>query len=365
MGAKKLAPRWISDIQPGDHLCWIFDAAEDQFAILAEFISSGVERNEKTLLLADIQRLAVLYASLSSLAVPVVELSRKGDLVCRPAETTMLRGQTSSWLPAILKDETSRALVGGHSGLRVAWEVGLPPARQASRQRLAAAESEAHAALSQIRCSLLCQYDRRAFPAKLLQEVTALHPLVLTGPDVPGTFARGLIDQSVDGIALVDENSVIIEWNAAMAAITGVPRQAVLHKHVRELSRMMSMDPPLLMETVERMTKGAANFRVALVPEWLRKPFEVRLLHATARERVVQVKLFPVRLSGKVVVGALFEDVTEKKRTERLLEDSRKELRNLALHLLAAREEERRSVAIDIHDELGQSLTALKMDILQ
>ncbi|HYW85709.1 MAG TPA: sensor histidine kinase, partial [Spirochaetia bacterium] len=92
---------------------------------------------------------------------------------------------------------------------------------------------------------------------------------------------------------------------------------------------------------------------------------EVRLLHASARERVVQVKLFPVRLSGKVVVGALLEDVTEKKHTERLLEDSRKELRNLALHLLAAREEERRSVAIDIHDELGQSLTALKMDILQ
>ena len=202
------------------------------------------------------------------------------------------------------------------------------------------------------------------FPCRF-QKVIPLHPLALASPNAPGTFARGLIDQSVDGIALVDEDSVIIEWNAAMAEITGVPRQAVLHRHVEELSEMMSMDPPLLSQTVRRMRREKASFREGLLPELLQKPFEVQLLHNEALDRVVRVKLFPVRLSGRIVVGAMLEDITEKRQTERLLEDSRKELRNLAAHLLAAREEERKSVASEIHDELGQSLTALKLDVLQ
>lgn len=184
------------------------------------------------------------------------------------------------------------------------------------------------------------------------------------GNPVPNAFARNLIDQSVDGIALVDENSVIIEWKAAMAKITGVPQHLILHKNVVKLSEMMSMDPPLLGQTVKRMAKERATFRDALAPELLRELFEIRLLHATARERVVQVKLFPVSLSGRVIVGALLEDIAEKKRTEQLLRESKRELHNLALHLLATREDERKSVAYEIHDEPGQSLTALKMDVL-
>jgi signal transduction histidine kinase len=44
------------------------------------------------------------------------------------------------------------------------------------------------------------------------------------------------------------------------------------------------------------------------------------------------------------------------------LRNSREQLRNLAAYLQRAREEERTHVAREIHDELGQSLTALKMD---
>ena len=181
---------------------------------------------------------------------------------------------------------------------------------------------------------------------------------------VPGAFLRGLIDQAVEGIALVDEDSVIIEWNAAMAKITGVQRRKILYKDVHELSKMMSMDPPLLGQTVTRMLGEKANFRDALVPDLLKNPFEVRLLGLKHGVRIVQVKLFPVRVSKRVIVGALLEDVTERRNTERLLQDSRKKLQNLALSLLAAREEERKNMAHEIHDELGQSLTALKMDVL-
>ena len=44
------------------------------------------------------------------------------------------------------------------------------------------------------------------------------------------------------------------------------------------------------------------------------------------------------------------------------LEESRAQLQRLAAGLLLAREEERTTIAREIHDELGQTLTALKMD---
>ncbi len=64
---------------------------------------------------------------------------------------------------------------------------------------------------------------------------------------------------------------------------------------------------------------------------------------------------------SKVFVSAI--DLTEQKQTLETLQRSREQLRNLTAHLESVKEEERKSIAREIHDELGQSLTALKMDI--
>ena len=53
----------------------------------------------------------------------------------------------------------------------------------------------------------------------------------------------------------------------------------------------------------------------------------------------------------------------ERDRAEREIRNSRERLRNLSAHLQSVREEERTRMAREIHDELGQSLTALKMDV--
>jgi len=53
----------------------------------------------------------------------------------------------------------------------------------------------------------------------------------------------------------------------------------------------------------------------------------------------------------------------ERDRAEREIKNSREQLRNLSAHLQSVREEERTRMAREIHDELGQSLTALKMDV--
>ncbi len=56
-------------------------------------------------------------------------------------------------------------------------------------------------------------------------------------------------------------------------------------------------------------------------------------------------------------------DITGRRESELALKNSRAQLRAFAANLQAAREEERTTVAREIHDELGQTLTGLKMDL--
>lgn len=64
---------------------------------------------------------------------------------------------------------------------------------------------------------------------------------------------------------------------------------------------------------------------------------------------------------NKIVV--VYEDITARKLAEAELKRSREQLRYLSAHLQSAIEKERMYIARDIHDELGQLLTAFKMDL--
>jgi PAS domain S-box-containing protein len=60
---------------------------------------------------------------------------------------------------------------------------------------------------------------------------------------------------------------------------------------------------------------------------------------------------------------AYCRDITERRQKEEELERSREQLRQLSLHLQSIREAERTRIAREIHDELGATLTAIKMDL--
>lgn len=92
-------------------------------------------------------------------------------------------------------------------------------------------------------------------------------------------------------------------------------------------------------------------------------PCRVRRDDGALRE--VQSFIEPERAPDGAIQGAAgaFLDVTEFKNAEARARESERQLRALAARLQKIREEERTRISREIHDELGQLLTALKMDL--
>ena len=61
-------------------------------------------------------------------------------------------------------------------------------------------------------------------------------------------------------------------------------------------------------------------------------------------------------------VMEITRDITKNHQAQEKMKRYNKELRNLSHHLQLVREEERKNISREIHDELGQALTAIKMD---
>lgn len=80
---------------------------------------------------------------------------------------------------------------------------------------------------------------------------------------------------------------------------------------------------------------------------------------------------FPIEASisqttdgGSRFYTVMLRDTTERVRAEDALRRSREELEQLSGGILTAREEEKRRIARELHDDLGQRLSALKMDLV-
>jgi PAS domain S-box-containing protein len=85
------------------------------------------------------------------------------------------------------------------------------------------------------------------------------------------------------------------------------------------------------------------------------------------QQKTIQNSAAPIHNAEGLIVGAMFvnEDVTEQVRAAEALKNSHAQLRALSARLQTVREEEATRIAREIHDDLGQKLTGLKMDLLR
>jgi signal transduction histidine kinase len=105
-----------------------------------------------------------------------------------------------------------------------------------------------------------------------------------------------------------------------------------------------------------------AGIPVILVTATVSEEFAVNALQQGASDYILKTNL--KRLPA-AVLGAIEKAraIKEKNIAETELKQSYGQLRSLASHLQNVREEERSSIAREVHDELGQQLTAIKLDI--
>ena len=88
-----------------------------------------------------------------------------------------------------------------------------------------------------------------------------------------------------------------------------------------------------------------------------------RILTRQGQQRWAEIKAITRRLDdGTVVWDGIDWDISESKRIELELDSSRGQLRELSAHLESVREEEKARIAREVHDELGQILTVLKLE---
>lgn len=139
-----------------------------------------------------------------------------------------------------------------------------------------------------------------------------------------------------------------------------------------ELSRIFGMEPGMNAATYERFLdfmhpedrKNVHANILAAVGSRTPTNFEFRVFNEQTGSRLF-IAYVDVMVDGEGQVISLIgtaQDITEQRLAEEQLRRSHEQFRLLSGHLLTVREEERTKIAREIHDELGQSLTAIKFE---
>lgn len=119
-------------------------------------------------------------------------------------------------------------------------------------------------------------------------------------------------------------------------------------------SMVQSDDFPLLMSSIEEVRKLHIPLNIDL--RIVYPNGECRFIHEQA-EMTFDSYGVPAKWIGTV------HDITQRKKTEEELQKSLEQLHQLSKHIEQARENERLNIARELHDELGQALTAVKIDL--
>lgn len=88
--------------------------------------------------------------------------------------------------------------------------------------------------------------------------------------------------------------------------------------------------------------------------------YECRIITPTGETRWISGRTTLIRYGGESALLGNIQDITEKHKAEQALRDSRHALHRMSVRLLSAQESERQRVSRELHDSIGQSLSAIK-----
>ena len=161
-----------------------------------------------------------------------------------------------------------------------------------------------------------------------------------------------IINQIQETVISIDLDGYVMSWNTGAEKLLGYPVEEALGRHVSFVYPVE--DREFLERDVLGPVKANGTHQV-----------EVRRRTKSGALRFAQLSLTLLRDDADSPIGIIgySMDITDRKRVQEALLNSRNQLAALAVRLESVREEERTRIAMEVHDVLGQALTGLKLDV--
>ncbi len=161
-----------------------------------------------------------------------------------------------------------------------------------------------------------------------------------------------IFDTAADAMRVVDSDFNTVRINETFAALCGTTKEEAVGSKCYEVfwgPLCHTKDCPL----------------ICILKNKRRVEHDLEKTRKDGHKIPCIVSATPFRGPDGQIIGIVenFKNISERKRSEQALVQSHERLRELTSHLQAVREEERTLIAREIHDVLGQALTALKMDV--
>lgn len=162
---------------------------------------------------------------------------------------------------------------------------------------------------------------------------------------------RQLVENVTEAIASIGIDGTILFVNEVAAKLFNTNTERLIGKNAIEIV------PAFLKNDLQNGINKLLNMKEKQIFD-----FSVEM---GALTKYFYISAQPVlSTEGEIMsIMCLLTDITDRKKAELEVEKSREQLRNLAAHLESVREDERKEIAFEVHDELGQELTALKLDL--
>lgn len=166
---------------------------------------------------------------------------------------------------------------------------------------------------------------------------------------------RLIMNSSLNAIVCMDLSGKIIVWNPQAENIFGWTKEEVLGHPLSETI--------IPVRYRERHRAGFEHYLKTGEGPLLNKMVEISAINKEGVEFPVELAIIPIKEGTKEFFCSFIQDITVRKIAEEQLKQSHEQLRQLASHLQSVREDEQKRIAREVHDELGQQITGLKMDI--
>jgi signal transduction histidine kinase len=177
--------RTLTEMGPGDHVCWVYETDEQFRAMTSPFLRQGLEQDEKVIYIVDEVSAERLLTYLRDEGVSVEPHISTGQLQILGVEETYMR--TGVFEPddmiELLRTETECALAESYSALRVISEMSWICQRLPKLEGLIEYEAKLTDFIQSSKCLAFCQYNMRIFDPAVLLDVLCTHPICVVGTE--------------------------------------------------------------------------------------------------------------------------------------------------------------------------------------